>query len=165
MGYNLVVPPWGNIEVQQRICEICGSGFATKRTAKYCSNLCRNRARPLRPHNPESRRQQYLKRVADPDRKARYNAAANTRIRSVKEWISAYKTGHGCVDCGYNAHPAALDIDHMAGKTANISALKSIAAVRAEIDRHKCVVRCANCHRIKSWKTRTWEVHDSTTSS
>ncbi|WP_330253077.1 hypothetical protein OG874_00230 [Nocardia sp. NBC_00565] len=90
---------------------------------------------------------------------------ANKRIRVVKDWISMYKTTQGCVDCGYNKHPAALDIDHMEGKTANISSLKSVAAVQAEIERHRCVVRCANCHRIKSWETRTWErQHDATAS-
>lgn len=98
--------------------------------------------------------------MAETERRERYNAVANSRIRQVKTWISNFKTSQGCVDCGYNAHPAALDIDHMAGKTANISQLKSIAAVKAEIARHDCVVRCANCHRIKSWETRTWERHD-----
>lgn len=95
----------------------------------------------------------------------RVNAVDNARIQNVKKWVSDYKVAAGCVDCGYNAHPAALDFDHMEGKTANISALKSIAAVEAEIARHKCVVRCSNCHRIKSWETRTWERHDSSTAS
>lgn len=44
----------------------------------------------------------------------------------------------------------------MEGKTANIANLKSIRAVKEEIERHKCVVRCANCHRIKSWETKSW---------
>lgn len=100
--------------------------------------------------------------MSDPDRKARHNSTANTRAREVKAWIANYKTSVGCIDCGYSKHPAALDIDHMQGKTANVSSLKSIAAVQAEIARHACVVRCANCHRIKSWETRTWERHDST---
>lgn len=85
--------------------------------------------------------------------------------RSSAGIIGVCLPGAGCIDCGYNAHPAALDIDHMEGKTANISSLKSISSVEAEIARHKCVVRCATCHRIKSWETRTWERHDSSTGS
>jgi hypothetical protein len=92
------------------------------------------------------------------------NAVENSRARAVKEWVSEFKLASGCVDCGYREHAAALDIDHMNGKTSNISSLKSIAAVQAEIARHDCVVRCANCHRIKSWNTRTWERQDSTAS-
>jgi hypothetical protein len=89
--------------------------------------------------------------LADPVKRAARNAVANVRIRKVKDWINAYKLDHGCIDCGYRRHPAALDFDHTDGKTANISSLKSIEAVQREIDRHSCVVRCSNCHRIKSW--------------
>lgn len=135
--------------------------MAKRGTAKYCSPLCASRARPKRAYDPDARRRNYRKRVADAETKARYNMVANERARAVKAWIANFKVSAGCVDCGYSAHPAALDIDHMEGKTANISSLKSIAAVEAEIARHKCVVRCANCHRIKSWETRTWERHDS----
>lgn len=60
----------------------------------------------------------------------------------------------GCIDCGYNAHPAALDFDHTDGKTANISELRSMKRVMEEIERHSCVVRCANCHRIKTAERR-----------
>jgi hypothetical protein len=83
----------------------------------------------------------------------------------VKAWIREYKLSHGCVDCGYNAHHAALEFDHTDGKTANISSLKSIAAVQAEVDRHNCVVRCANCHRIKTFEGKDWELRHSSTAS
>lgn len=76
-------------------------------------------------------------------------------------WFNKYQTKHlqavsimkvemGCADCGFNAHPAALDFDHTDGKTRNISTLRSMKAVLEEIERHKCVLRCANCHRIKT---------------
>lgn len=108
------------------------------------------------PHaDPEARRtyhREYMRRyVADPTKRAARNRVANDQIRRVKDWINDFKMTHGCVDCGWKVHPAGLDFDHVDGKTANISSLKSIAAVQAEIDRHCCVVRCANCHRIKSW--------------
>ena len=102
----------------------------------------------------------YIRRyVADPEKRARRNKVANDRIRGVKDWLNAYKVEHGCVDCGYNEFPQALDIDHINGKTRNISSLKSIAAIEAEIARHDCVVRCANCHRVKSWAEKVGAVY------
>jgi len=58
------------------------------------------------------------------------------------------------MDCGYRGHPAALDFDHVRGeKTMAVSLMAeryaSWAKVLEEIE--KCVVRCANCHRIKTW--------------
>lgn len=114
------------------------------------------------PHATPEARAAYHKayvqrRLQEPEYRARVNAKANERARKVKEWINDFKVQSGCVDCGYNEHPVALDIDHMDGKTRNISTLRSIAAVIAEIERHQCVVRCANCHRIKSLETETWK--------
>jgi hypothetical protein len=59
-----------------------------------------------------------------------------------------------CADCGLR-DPIVLEFDHVIGvKRASISALimapASIASLKTEIA--KCVVRCANCHRIKSSK-------------
>lgn len=69
-----------------------------------------------------------------------------------KAFVDAYKIEHGCIDCGYNAHPAALDFDHLPG-TVKVRDIKSgqqlgWAALRAEIA--KCEVVCANCHRIRT---------------
>jgi hypothetical protein len=61
--------------------------------------------------------------------------------------------GGKCVDCGFNAHLAALDFDHVdpstkkfgiASKLQNADYLELIEEVK------KCVLRCANCHRIKT---------------
>jgi hypothetical protein len=134
----------------------------SKRPAKFCSLRCRNRGRGSRPQpTPEQRRAWRENRLTQVGYRERNNAQANDRARALKKWIADYKTAAGCTDCGYNAHPAALDVDHMNGKTSNISSLKSIAAVEAEIARHECVVRCANCHRVKSWETRTWDRRQS----
>ncbi len=58
----------------------------------------------------------------------------------------------GCVDCGFDGHPAALDFDHMPGteKLFNIGQEKfrSQAQMTAEIA--KCELVCANCHRIRT---------------
>ena len=61
------------------------------------------------------------------------------------------KTATGCVDCGYAAHSAALQFDHIDNnKKANVSDLirsdYGWETIKKEI--HKCVIRCANCHAI-----------------
>lgn len=65
--------------------------------------------------------------------------------------LNRYKTIKGCIDCGFNTHPEALDFDHVNGeKEFNIGqALNSmISWVRVKREVAKCEVRCANCHRI-----------------
>ena len=62
----------------------------------------------------------------------------------------------GCVDCGYCEHLAALDFDHVSGeKERLVSFAKSIEQAKTEIA--KCEVRCANCHRIRTWERKKRE--------
>ena len=77
-------------------------------------------------------------------------------VKDRREAIDQYKIQHGCVDCGFRKDPVALDFDHTnpASKVANVSALLRSAhwdAVLAELA--KCLVRCANCHRIKTHRS------------
>lgn len=76
-----------------------------------------------------------------------------------KAIIARYKVMKGCVDCGYNSHPHALDFDHLRDKEFLISkAVGNMTAwsrIKAEIA--KCEVRCANCHRIKTKERRDIE--------
>ena len=62
----------------------------------------------------------------------------------------------GCVDCGYNEHPAALDFDHLpdTNKVRDIKSGQQLgwAALQEEIA--KCEVVCANCHRIRTSERR-----------
>jgi hypothetical protein len=72
------------------------------------------------------------------------------------QWVDEYKLSKGCADCGYNAHPAALDFDHRPG-TAKVRDIKrgntfGWQALLAEIE--KCDVVCANCHRIRTVNRR-----------
>ena len=67
----------------------------------------------------------------------------------LQEWLARYKVEQGCVDCGYNEHPDALEFDHVRGeKVANVANLvnRGMPAILEEIA--KCEVRCANCHAI-----------------
>ena len=154
------MPPWANVEETEMVCLECSKTFFAKRQAKYCGSQCKNKARGPREINKEHRKN-YLKKYhagLSEDKREHARAMARERSRKLKKWINDYKVEKGCLDCGYKEHPVALDFDHMDGKTSHISNLKSISAVLEEIERHKCVVRCANCHRIKSYNTKAWIV-------
>lgn len=62
--------------------------------------------------------------------------------------IQSYKIQ--CAECGYNRSPVALDFHHPSGadKEVHIAQLRyGWERIKKEID--KCVVLCANCHRIR----------------
>jgi len=66
----------------------------------------------------------------------------------VKTWLEFYKLKCGCIDCGYNKSPYALDFDHVSGeKIMDVSRIRNLDKAKEEVQ--KCEVRCANCHRIK----------------
>lgn len=75
-----------------------------------------------------------------------------------KQFISNYLLTQKCVDCGNNDFRV-LDFDHIDPKTKvfNISVTKvqnfiSLEKLQAEIS--KCVIRCANCHRIRHFEEK-----------
>jgi hypothetical protein len=73
-----------------------------------------------------------------------------------RDLIDTIKLKKGCIDCGYNSHPEALEFDHRnpSLKTLNISSCYSrkLSIVMDEIE--KCDVRCANCHAVKTKRNR-----------
>lgn len=82
-----------------------------------------------------------------------------TRTNAEKKMaeIHQYQLEMGCMDCGYNKHPAALEFDHRPGeiKLFNIGEQmgnRSRAVLWAEIA--KCDVVCANCHNIRTHNRR-----------
>lgn len=108
-----------------------------------------NRKPRDRAYEPEKVKAWREQRLTDPAYRERINQQANERAARVRDWLDAYKVARGCVDCGYNAHPAALDFDHIGdSKTINVCNAKSIAQAEAEIA--KCEVVCSNCHRIRT---------------
>ena len=71
--------------------------------------------------------------------------------------LSAWKTAAGCADCGYSAHPEALDFDHVAdnkvmGVSRMVSSHMRLEDILAEAE--KCEVVCANCHRVRTAERR-----------
>jgi hypothetical protein len=71
--------------------------------------------------------------------------------------IDAIKLAAGCADCGYNHFPEALQFDHIperGPKLFNVAnrTNRRWSLVLAEIE--KCEVVCANCHAVRTWRTR-----------
>lgn len=73
------------------------------------------------------------------------------------EHISSYLSSHPCVDCG-EADIVVLEFDHRehSEKSFTIGAHGSIqiSMKRLKAEIAKCDVRCANCHRRKTYKER-----------
>ena len=91
--------------------------------------------------------------------KEKYNAYMAEYMRKQYdknvEWVRQYKLDSGCVDCGYNDHPAALEFDHLEGRNGDqsrtIARLMGKSRKRLEQEIDLCEVVCANCHRITTF--------------
>jgi hypothetical protein len=110
-------------------CNKCKKQFEPKvNWQKYCSPKCRN-------HNSE--------------KSARTKAFQQNR----RDQINQFKLDSGCSKCGYNAHPAALQFNHVAGnKQFNVSQDLKRKWNNTIEEIAKCEVLCANCHAIHSFE-------------
>lgn len=88
------------------------------------------------------------------DRKNLYAAQKRHRIR-VREQVFLFLSTKACIDCG-EKDPIVLEFDHRVSKTKfkivakMLSGHYSWKSVLGEIE--KCDIRCANCHRRKTYK-------------
>ncbi len=109
-----------------------------------------NRKPRHREYDPIKNKKMRENRLAKPGYRERINEQANDRAKNIRQWLWKYKMEHGCIDCGYKTHHAALHFDHINGKKSiNVCNAKSI--VQAKLEIAKCVIRCANCHSIQSF--------------
>lgn len=61
--------------------------------------------------------------------------------------------GGKCQCCGYNAHPSAMDFDHIDPVTkTTIRSLANVTLVTAIKELEGRMLLCANCHRIKTYE-------------
>lgn len=74
-----------------------------------------------------------------------------------KEAVLNYLLSHPCVDCG-EADPIVLEFDHRDPKTKLFGISKGqvngLASGKLFAEIAKCDVRCANCHRRKTYQER-----------
>lgn len=145
-------------------CSSCSKSFIPKPggyNAKYCSGTCKNRAKRSRtkaraPEKlKEARARSYAQTKKHSDRWEAHKKNSRLSMSKPREWLAQYKIGIGCVDCGYNKHFAALQLDHEGPKSISIAnARSSVKRLREEIDKGQCKVRCANCHSIRTWERK-----------
>lgn len=76
-----------------------------------------------------------------------------------REEVQLLKESLKCQKCGYNSYGAALDFHHLDPSQKDqrvvrlISNRYSLDKVKEEIK--KCIVLCANCHRVFHWREST----------
>ena len=103
-------------------------------------------------------RRRYAKRHYEANRPAYLARAAAHNAKTniaVKDWLFTYLKQNPCVDCG-ESDIIVLEFDHKDGvdKKFNIgdAARKSTSLKAVVSEVAKCDVRCANCHRRKTYK-------------
>lgn len=110
------------------------------------------------PLNPGSSPGGCSKFMRTPEQKLRIRNLQRQYRAEGKEWKVEYLSSHPCVDCG-ESDIRCLDFDHITGiKFANISVLirrgQTLKKILSEVA--KCVVRCANCHRKRTYDMQAW---------
>ena len=78
---------------------------------------------------------------------------ADKKLKEVQD----YQMEKGCADCGYAAHPAAMEFDHVNGDDKCFNIGEKIGAYTREViwaEIAKCEVVCANCHAIRTANRR-----------
>lgn len=151
-------------------CEGCRSGWSLYRKQyrkrEYVAKKIKeykSRARTKELWAAWSKRPDVIARRHERNRHYREHGCYKRAYIWRREQINLTKCSRGCVDCGYNANPVALQFDHVRGKKKFVIAASYLQRkwpdVLAEIA--KCEVRCANCHavvtynRMKKGKLRT----------
>jgi len=72
-----------------------------------------------------------------------------------RDFVNEYKLERGCAQCGYNAHPVALELNHIDPTTKTYSIGKELISISMEklvLELAKCEVLCANCHQIHTFE-------------
>ena len=77
----------------------------------------------------------------------------------VRVFLYDYRIKQGCIDCGIK-DPRVLEFDHLKNKKFNLGKAHMIRGLKlSELKKEvkKCVVRCSNCHKIKTHNEQgTW---------
>jgi hypothetical protein len=88
----------------------------------------------------------------------------NWRVRRNIEWLYSYLSASTCADCGL-ADPLVLEFDHVGLKRRNVTTMAwdGYGQDAIQIEMNKCEIRCANCHRRKTFAERNAFRHRSAT--
>lgn len=73
------------------------------------------------------------------------NEAVNKTTRARKKKAVALKGGK-CSMCGFQGHQSVFDLHHLYGKKKKINFRTTWDKIEKELE--KCILLCANCHRL-----------------
>lgn len=145
--------------MQSRKCSICNQIKPAAEfyvSGKYLYSHCKVCKR-------EKDKNTYHKNRAEKERKRRDNDRTRP-IRRLKAKLFVYGilSKSQCIDCS-ESRLEVLDFDHVSGiKTRSICDMisKGLKPSAIEEEISKCEIRCANCHRIKTFKQFGWARSD-----
>lgn len=75
---------------------------------------------------------------------------AEYRVRNLQYMVD-YLKENPCIDCG-EKDPIVLEFDHLSNKDCNVSEMQTVSLSKIKKEIEKCVIRCANCHKLKTAK-------------
>lgn len=81
-----------------------------------------------------------------------HNVYTHERFKRRKLKAIAYKGG-ACVDCGETFHYSVFEFHHLDPTQKDLSGqqIKRWSWKRVETELDKCLLLCANCHRLRHW--------------
>lgn len=87
--------------------------------------------------------------------KARSSARRPLQRDRIRQAIAEYLADKACIGCG-EADPVVLEFDHRENKEFNIgeAVRRGVGLKRLLAEMDKCDIRCANCHRRKTYRER-----------
>lgn len=105
------------------------------------------------PEEKKRRAKVYSRRHYEKNRDAYKQRSKEAKQKVREDWWEFKKTLK-CINCGF-AHPAALDFHHVIRGPDNRKVHRLVANhafISAKKEIEKCVVLCANCHRIHHYE-------------
>lgn len=83
------------------------------------------------------------------------NTSLKTHRQHIRNLINRWKCIKGCSECGFKGHHFQLDLDHVNPSTKYAKHHRSYEPnwkkERIKEELSKCVILCANCHRLKTF--------------
>ena len=106
------------------------------------------------PEKRKAKAREYSAKHYAAHKAAHIEAVKKVRREGKREWLS-FKASLGCSQCGVS-HPAVIDFHHPPGtKKYAVNKLVSDGNyARAYAEASKCIILCANCHRIHHYDER-----------
>ncbi len=89
-----------------------------------------------------------------------YIEKAQQKRRNLRKWLNDIKQGSPCTDCSKKYPYYVMDFDHVGKKNMAINRMVNYGSTKKLKEELKnCELVCANCHRFRTHKRITTEVH------